>query len=99
MTTATMTLLGELQRRGFTPHDSGEDWFDLPLGGSGVLSMPRAKVRAELDDGDVRVYVFTGNGILLWDARLSHNAPLNVVTAVVDLAIAYAVTMGADECE
>lgn len=97
--TATMTLLDELRRRGFTPHESGNDWFELNIGSEGVLSVPRAKVRAEFDDNTTLIYVLTGNGVLLWDVRLSDNTPPGVAATVIDLAIAHAVTLGADECE
>jgi hypothetical protein len=92
-------LWHELQRRGFTPDDSGEDWADLPIGGADVLSVPRCKIRVEWDDGTVIVHALTGNGVSLWDVRLSDNTPFNVTATVIDLAIARAVTDGADECD
>lgn len=99
-----ITVLHELQRRGFTPDDEGRDWADLPIGGAirgggGILSVPRYLVRVQDDDGLTIVYVMTGNGVLLWDVKLSGNTPLNIITAVIDLAIAHVVTLGADECE
>ncbi len=98
MTTTILPLLHDLQRRGFTPHENG-CWFDLDICRHGVLDMPRARVRAVPDDGAVVVHVLTGNNICLWTAELSHGTPPNVTAAVIDLAIAYAVTMGADECD
>jgi hypothetical protein len=86
-------LLGVLQVRGFMPDDGGER-FDL-LVRDGVLSVPRGLVRVALDDNVVVVYVMTGNGVLLWDARLSDRVPLGVVTGVIDGAIAHVVTVGA----
>jgi hypothetical protein len=81
-------LLDELQERGFVPRD-GEDWFDFTVR-DGVLSVPYGRVRVVLDDGDVVVYVLTGNGAPLWDARL-RGAPLSVVASVIDQAIAHVV--------
>jgi hypothetical protein len=83
-------ILDALEARGFMP-DEGGAWFDLPVGGHGALSVPRAMVRVELDDTDVIVYVMTGNRIPLWSARMSA-APGAVVVTVVDLAIAQAAT-------
>lgn len=86
-------LLGELQVRGFMPVECGER-FDLTIR-DGVLCVPRGLVRVALDDNVVVVYAMTGNGVLLWDARLSDGVPLGVVTAVIDQAIAHVVTAGA----
>jgi hypothetical protein len=83
--TGTMTLLDVLQERGFTPDESGADWFDLPTA-SGHM------VRAELDDTDVNVHVLTGNGCCCWSVRLSGGTPATVVAAVIDLAITHAYT-------
>ena len=96
-TTQPATLLDALQSRGFIPHPDG-DWFDLPIGGSRTW-LPDAKVRVAVDDGTVTVYVLDGNGVHLWDVTLSDNTPPNVTTTVIDLAIARAVTLGADTCE
>jgi hypothetical protein len=85
-----MTLLDALQERGFMPREEG-DWFDLAPRGD-VLGVPAWRVRAELDDGTVIVYAMTGNGVVAWDARLSPGTPLQVITAVIDLAVADAVT-------
>jgi hypothetical protein len=87
-------LLCELQGRGFMPVDCG-DRFDLAVR-DGVLCVPRGLVRVALDDNVVAIYVMTGNGVLLWDARLSDRAPLNVITVVIDQAIAHIVTVQAD---
>jgi hypothetical protein len=89
--TGSMQLLDELQKRGFTPDDSGAPWFDLHIGGNGTLAVPRAKIRAHLDDVMINIYIMTGNGVIEWDARLSH-APMSVITTVIDLAIASAYT-------
>jgi hypothetical protein len=78
-------LLEVLRVRGFEPADDG--WFDLPVCKHGVLSIPHGRVRVVLDDGDVIVYVLTGNGAPLWEARLRF-APLSVVTTVIDQAVA-----------
>lgn len=82
----TVRILGELQRRSFTPNEDG-DWFDLPVGGSG---QPPGIVRVDLDDGMVIVYVLAANMVHLWDAKLSDGTPLSVITTVIDLAIARA---------
>jgi hypothetical protein len=82
-------LLEELRVRGFTPDDGG-GWFDFTVR-DGVLSVPDGRVRVALDDNVVVVYVMTGNGVLLWDARLSDGTPLNVVTSVIGQAIAHVV--------
>ena len=88
-----MRLLDELRVRGFTPDEDGVR-FDFTLRDS-VLSVPRGAVRVALDDDVVVVYVMTGNGVLLWDARLSDGVPLTVITGVVDQAIAHVVTVQA----
>ena len=87
-----ITVLHELQRRGFFPDPEGRDWATLHIGKDGVLSVPRGMVRAEWDDSVITVYAMTGNAVVLWDVRLSGNTPLNVITAVIDLAIAHVVT-------
>jgi hypothetical protein len=86
-------LLDELRVRGFTPDEDGGR-FDFTIR-DGVLSVPRGAVRVALDDGVVVVYVMSGNGVLLWDARLSDGVPLGVVAAASDLAIAHVVTVQA----
>ena len=90
-TITSASLLDELQARGFTPAEDGLR-FNLHIGKPDVLSVPRASVRVTLDDNVTYVYVMTGNTVMLWDVRLSHTTPLNVVTAVIDLAIARAFT-------
>ena len=92
-------LWHELQRRGFTPDDSDRDWADLPVGGNGPLSVPRRKIRVAWYDGEVIVYAMTGNNSHLWEVKLSDGTPPNITAAVIDLAIARAVTDGAGECD
>jgi len=87
-----LQLLEELRERGFIPDEDGGDWADLPIGGTGPLSVPRAKVRVAADDTVTAVYVMTGNGVTLWDVKLSDATPLDVITTVTDLAIARAYT-------
>jgi hypothetical protein len=81
-------LLEALRVCGFEPDDSG--WFGFTVR-DGVLSVPHGMVRVVLDDNVTLVYVLTGNGVPLWDVRLSDGTPLSVVTGVVDQAIAYVV--------
>ena len=79
----SMQLLDELRERGFTPHASGEPWFDLAV-------QPWRKVRVELDDNTVIVRVMTGDTAPLWDVRLSDGTPAAVAASVIDQAIARA---------
>ena len=81
--TGSMALLEELQRRGFTPDEGGEDWFDLDIS--------RRTVRVALDDNQVTVYVMSDYATD-WQVTCSDNNPLNVTLAVIDLAIAHAAT-------
>lgn len=86
--TAIMTLLDELQRRGFTPDDGDTlnfQCFDLCVGA-------QRKVRIAVDDTEVIVYMLDRFGIVLWHVRLLDTAPASIITTVIDLAIANAAT-------
>jgi hypothetical protein len=79
-------LLEELRVRDFTPHGSGEAWFDFTAG-DGVLSVPRFRVRVVLDDNVVTVHVLSVNGICCWSVTFSDGTPVGVITGVIDRAI------------
>ena len=76
-----MALLDELRRRGFTPDEDGENWFDLRSG--------RRTVRVALDDNEVIVYVMSDYATD-WQVTCSGGTPPAVTAAVIDLAIAHA---------
>ena len=79
-------LLEALRVRGFIPTDDG--WLDFTVA-DGALFVPHGRVRVVLDDNVTVIYVLTGNGVLLWDVKLSKSTPLSVVTCVIDQAIAH----------
>ena len=91
-----MSLLADLQERGFTPDDGDTlnfDCFDLHIG-----TPTRRRVRVAVDNTEVIVYMLDRFGVVLWHARLLDTAPANIIAAVIDLAIAnaYTATDGAD---
>lgn len=85
-------LMTVLQARGFFPNEQYDNWFDLAIGQTGALSVPRSIVAVELDDLTVVVHLLTGNRVSVSDVRLSQLVPMSTVTAVIDLTIAQAVT-------
>ena len=85
MTTTSVSLLNELQERGFTPDENGESWYDLHV-------LPYRRIRVELDDNTTIVHMLTGNSAGIWDVRFSDGTPVSVVASVIDLAIARAWT-------
>lgn len=90
MTTPTMTLLGEFQRRGYEPQEDarpGEDWFDRRSGDRSL--------RVIMDDDEVKLIAFDAHQCVEWDIALSLYVPVSLVVAVLDAAEAEAADYGA----
>lgn len=84
-----MTLLDHLRHQGFTPdHDEMAERYDLDIGTGSPHD--RRKVRVCPLDAEIIIYVMTGNGVVLWHARLTGSTPPDVITAVIDLAVTHA---------
>jgi hypothetical protein len=79
-------LFEALRVRGFEPDSNG--WLTFTVA-DGALFVPHGRVRVVLDDNVTVIYVLTGNGVLLWDVRISEGTPLSVVTGVIDQAIGH----------
>ena len=81
-----MSLLDDLQKRGFTPDDGDTlnfDCFDLHVG-------TQRRVRVAVDDTEVIVMMLDRFGVVLWHARLLDTTPASIIATVIDLAIANA---------
>jgi hypothetical protein len=73
-----------------SPESTG-DLFDqlraMDFGTNGVF-FDKGNVRVALDDTDIVVYRFVGNGVLSWTARFNSRVPTSAIIATVQAGLA-----------